>query len=181
MNRISGAISCCHLVSSNIVFGRRLRCCGAPLLRSARRLLPSSHCHMAAFQRCTGKPERDGDTQRDMVRPGKLFYIIPRHNRADPNVRVHTLQQGGECVFSRFTFSRDFPAYRFNGEGKKKKKAPAGFRFTVVAFSAVPSNYNNELWRSNATPRRSEKQARRSFCMLHACTRQQHRRTFIQK
>lgn len=117
MNRISGAILCCHLVSSNIVFGRRLRCCGAPLLRSARRLLPSSHCHMAAFQRCTGKPERDGDTQRDMVRPGKLFYIIPRHNRANPNVRVHTLQQGGECVFSTFTFSRDFPAYRFNGGG----------------------------------------------------------------
>lgn len=66
-----------------------------------------------------------------MVRPGELFYIIPRHNRANPD--VHTLKQGGECVFSRFRFSRDFPAYRFNGEGGEKK-APAGFRFRVVAF-----------------------------------------------
>lgn len=57
-----------------------------------------------------------------MVRPRELFYIIPRHNRANPNVRLHMPKQGGgECVFSRFRFSRDFPAYRFNGEGKKKK------------------------------------------------------------
>lgn len=89
-------------------------------LLCARRLLPCSRCHMASFQRYAGKPERDGDRERDMVRPGELFYIIPRHNRANPD--VHTLKQGGECVFSGFRFSRDFPAYRFNGEGKKKKK-----------------------------------------------------------
>lgn len=31
------------------------------------------------------------------------------------------------------------------------EKAPAGFRFTFTAFSAMSSNYNNELRRSNGT------------------------------
>lgn len=31
------------------------------------------------------------------------------------------------------------------------EKAPAGFRFTFAAFSAMSSNYNNELRRSNGT------------------------------
>lgn len=129
-------------------------------LRCARRLPPCSRCHMASFQTYAGKPERDGDRERDMVRPGELFYIIPRHNRANPD--VHTLKQGGECVFSRFRFSRDFPAYRFNGEGGKKKKLPLVSGSESWRFSAAPSNYNNELRRSNATPRHPEKQARDS-------------------
>lgn len=31
------------------------------------------------------------------------------------------------------------------------EKAPAGFKFTFSAFSAMSSNYNNELRRSNGT------------------------------
>lgn len=31
------------------------------------------------------------------------------------------------------------------------EKAPAGFRFTFSAFSAMSSNYHNELWRSSGT------------------------------
>lgn len=34
---------------------------------------------------------------------------------------------------------------------KKKGKSPVGVRFRFAAFSAISSNYNNELWRSSGT------------------------------
>lgn len=70
----------------------------------------------ASFQRYTGKPERWRQEQRH-GEPGKLFYIIPRHNRANLSVCAHTYTCWNReekesytilCVFSRFrlgTFS----------------------------------------------------------------------------
>lgn len=46
--------------------------------------------------------------------------------------------------------------------GGKKKKLPLVSGSESWRFSAAPSNYNNELRRSNATPRHPEKQARDS-------------------
>lgn len=171
----------CHYVSSNIVFGRGLRCCGAPLLCSARRLLPYSCCHMASFQRCTGKPERDGDTERDMVRPGKLFYIIPRHNRANPNVRARTRSNREESVFFQ---GSDFLGISLHIDSMERVGRGSSRWFQVhMSWRSKPCRAIIIMNSGGATlhPRHSEKQAQRSFCMLHACRRQQHRRTFIQK
>lgn len=72
-------------------------CASLSQATAAALLLPATWLH---FKGALGN-QRDGDTQRDVVRPAKLFYIIPRHNRANPN--VHTLKQGGE-FFVCFSF-----------------------------------------------------------------------------
>lgn len=110
------------------------------------------HCHggVSKVHWETGEME----TATETLGTGKLFYIIPRHNRA--NLSVHTRTQGGEAALHRpvcffkvhiWNISLDFPEYRFHG----KKKSPVGFRFTFAAFSAMSGNYSNELWRSSGT------------------------------
>lgn len=109
---------------------------------------------MASFQRCIWKPERRRQQQRHRE-PGKLFYIIPRHNRDNLSVCAHTYTErrgSDQSVWGFFkvhmrNISLDFPEYRFHG----KKKKSASVRFTFAAFSAISSNYNNELWRSSGT------------------------------
>lgn len=81
---------------------------------------------MASFQRCIGKLERWRQQQRH-GEPGKLFYIIPRHNRDNLSVCTHT--QRREVATSLWGFfkvhirniSLDFPEYRFHGKKKKKE------------------------------------------------------------
>lgn len=118
-----------------------------------------------------------------MVRPRELFYIIPRHNRANPNVRLHMPKQGGgECVFSRFRFSRDFPAYRFNGEEKKRKK-----RLPLVSGSrSWPSQPCRAIIIMNSEgatlhPDSQGNRHRVLLCKLRACTKKATPREIIQK
>lgn len=113
---------------------------------------------MASFQRYSGKPERWRQEQRQ-GEPGKLFYIIPRHNRANLSVRTHTYtwwngvkRRGGKLHHPMCFFKVQIG----NILGSSlhidcMEKAPAGFRFTFATFSAMSSNYNNELWRSKGT------------------------------
>lgn len=80
---------------------------------------------------------------------GKLFYIIPRHNRANLSVSACTYTFAILCFFKVQigNISQDFPEYRFHGG----KKLPLVSGFSCAAISAVSCNYNNELWRSNGT------------------------------
>lgn len=119
-------------------------------LRPDRRCLWTERQWAAArLPRCTGKPERRRRQQR-RGEPARLFYIIPRHNRDNLSVCTYVRREerwrpvwvGFFKVHSR-NISLDFPEYRFHG-----KKKSAGVRFT---FSAISSNYNNELWRSSRT------------------------------
>lgn len=72
---------------------------------------------MAPFQRCTGKTERWRRQQRH-EELGKLFYIIPRHNRTD--LSVHTRTQRGEaasatpsCMFFQSSHSEHFSGFHW--------------------------------------------------------------------
>lgn len=110
---------------------------------------------MASFQRYTAKPERWRHEQR-RGDPGKLFYIIPRHNRANLSVHAHTYtcwnterEEKEIYVFFSVQIGNNF-RIALNIDCMEKKY-PAGFRFTCAAFSAMSSNYNNELRRSNGT------------------------------
>lgn len=80
---------------------------------------------------------------------GKLFYIIPRHNRANlsEHTHVHMEDEREAKLHHSMCF---FKGQIGNVLGISLnidcvEKAPAGFRFTFSAFSAMSSNYNNEL------------------------------------
>lgn len=77
---------------------------------------------MAPFQRCTGKTERWRRQQRH-GELWKLFYIIPRHNRADLSVCTHVHREERQLALHRLAcffkvhirnISLDFPEYRFH-------------------------------------------------------------------
>lgn len=98
----------CRSVCTNIVFGRGLRRAEAPA-RSARLLLPLP-LPWLHFKGTLGN-QRDADKNRDRENPGKLFYIIPRHNRANLSVLTHARKHAEiereenptiPCVFLRF-------------------------------------------------------------------------------
>lgn len=147
----------CRSVCTNIVFGRGLRRAGGPGTLS--QTTTATATAMASFQRYSGKPERWRQEQRQ-GEPGKLFYIIPRHNRANLSVRTHTRphaeiekeRREGELHHAMCFFKvqiGNILGISLNIDCmEKKKRAPAGFRFTFAAFSAMSSNYNNELRRS---------------------------------
>lgn len=111
------------------------------------------HCHggVSKVHWETGEME----TATETLGTGKLFYIIPRHNRANLSVCTHVHREERQhyavlCVFSRFTFGT-FLWISLNIDFMGKKKSPVGFRFTFAAFSAMSGNYSNELWRSSGT------------------------------
>lgn len=99
----------------------------------------------ASFQRYTGKPER-----WRLREPGKLVYIIPRHNRA--NLWWRSQNERGRAPLSHvFCKVHIGSVLGISLNIDCMEKAPAGFRFTFPAFSATSSNYNNEPRRNDGT------------------------------
>ncbi len=147
----------CRSVCINIVFGRGTKAGWGPGTLSLTTTATATA--MASFQRYSGKPERWRQEQRQ-GEPGKLFYIIPRHNRANLSVHTHThthmlkWSEGREGELHHPLCFFNIQIGNILGSSLHidcTEKAPAGFRFTFAAFSAMSSNYNNELRRSEGT------------------------------
>lgn len=84
------------------------------------------HCHggVSKVHWETGEME----TATETLGTGKLFYIIPRHNRANLSVCTHVHREERQhytvlCVFSRFTFGT-FLWISLNIDFMEKKNLP---------------------------------------------------------
>lgn len=134
----------CRSVCTSVVFGWERRWARARLL-----LLPLPWLR---FKGALGN-RRDGDSNRDTGKRGSCFTLF-QDIIETIEVCVHTERRGSDRSmwgFLRFTVGTFLWISLHIDFMEKKKKSPVGVRFTFAEFSAVSSNYNNELWGSSGT------------------------------